>query len=106
MSITLTMKENCQLWAEAKQNSHQTPVKEPFEIISEMPKQLGKGYLRDIEVHPELWLTIWDCEYHDDVLMKIPEWDHPLQLGAALLGRWRGSQTTNAVNSGVVEQRA
>jgi hypothetical protein len=27
-------------------------------------------------------------------------------LGAALLGRWRGSQTTNAVDSGVVEQRA
>ncbi|MBN3892557.1 MAG: helix-turn-helix transcriptional regulator [Nostoc sp. JL31] len=87
MTITLTMKENWELWGEANQNSYQTPVKEPFEIISEMPKQLGKGYVRDIEVHPELWLTIWDCEYHDDVLMKIPEWDHPLQFCVYLSGK-------------------
>jgi len=87
MTITLTMKEDWELWAEANQNSPQAPEKEPFEIISQMPKQLGKGYLRDIEVHPDLWLTIWDCEYHDDVLYKIPEWDHPLQFCVLLSGK-------------------
>ncbi|MBD2729528.1 helix-turn-helix transcriptional regulator [Nostoc sp. FACHB-892] len=87
MTITLTQKENWELWAEANQNSHQAPEKEPFEIISEMPKQLGKGYLRDIEVHPDLWVTIWDCEYHDDVLLKISEWDHPLQFCVLLSGK-------------------
>ncbi|MEA5605704.1 AraC family transcriptional regulator [Nostoc sp. UHCC 0252] len=87
MTITLTQKEHWELWAEANQNSPQAPEKEPFEIISEMPKQLGKGYLQDIEVHPELWLTIWDCEYNDDVLFKISEWDHPLQFCVFLSGK-------------------
>ncbi|MDZ8085071.1 MAG: hypothetical protein RMY16_05650 [Nostoc sp. DedQUE12b] len=57
MTITLTMKEDWELWAEANCNSLQQP--EPFEILRQMPKQLGKGYNRDIEVHPHLWLTTW-----------------------------------------------
>ncbi|MGJ5632671.1 helix-turn-helix transcriptional regulator [Nostoc sp. CALU 1950] len=85
MTITLTMKEDWELWAEANCNSLQQP--EPFEILRQMPKQFGKGYLRDIEVHPDLCLTIWDCEYHDDVLCKVPEWDHPLQFGVYLCGK-------------------
>ena len=32
-----------------------------------MPIQLGKGYVRDIEVYPHLLLSICDFEYHDDV---------------------------------------
>jgi len=77
MTITLTRKESTELWAKANCNSLQ---QEPFEILCELPKQLAKGYIRDIDVHPDLWLTIWDCEYHDDVRYKIPESDHPLQL--------------------------
>ncbi|MCG6138596.1 MAG: AraC family transcriptional regulator [Nostoc sp. LLA-1] len=87
MTITLTMKEDCELWAEANHNYSQPSGTEPFEIIRQMPKQLGKGYLRDIEVHPHLWVTIWDCEYHDDVLFKIPESDHPLQFCVYLSGK-------------------
>ncbi len=87
MTITLTMKEESELWAEANHNYSQPSGTEPFEILTEMPKQLGKGYRRDIEVHPHLWLAIWDCEYHDDVLMKIPEWNHPLQFCVYLCGK-------------------
>ncbi|WP_306423234.1 helix-turn-helix domain-containing protein [Nostoc favosum] len=87
MTITLTMKEDWELWAEASHNSPQQPGQEPFEILRPMPKRLGKGYMRDIEVHPHLWLEIWDCEYHNDVLCKIPEWDHPLQFCVYLSGK-------------------
>lgn len=87
MTIILTMKEDWELWAEANCNSSQQPEPEPFEILHQMPKQLGKGYKRDIEVHPDLWLTIWDCEYHDDVLTKISEWDHLLQFCVYLSGK-------------------
>ncbi|MBW4568688.1 MAG: hypothetical protein KME31_11865 [Tolypothrix carrinoi HA7290-LM1] len=74
MTITLTLKENWELWAEAKNNSQQNSTN--FEILCSLPKQLGKGYIRNIEVHPNLWLSILDYEYHDDVLIKIPDWDH------------------------------
>ncbi|MEG4284948.1 AraC family transcriptional regulator [Microcoleus sp. A006_D1] len=87
MTITLTEKENRELWAEANHNYSQPSGTEPFEIISEMPKQLGKGYMRDIEVHPHLWLTILDYEYHDDVVHKGIEWDHPLQFFVLLSGK-------------------
>lgn len=84
MTITLTRKENQELWAEAEINSLQNL--EPDEFIYQMPRLLGKGYMRDIEVHPNLWLSILDLEYHDDVLVKIPEWNHPLQFAVELLG--------------------
>lgn len=44
MTITLTMYEDWELWAEANPKSLQQPKPEPFEIVCEMPKQLGKGY--------------------------------------------------------------
>ncbi|MGI2908682.1 hypothetical protein [Tolypothrix sp. VBCCA 56010] len=85
MTITLTLKEESELWAEAEINSLQNP--EPDEFLCQLPRQLGKGYARNIEVHPHMWLTILDCEYHDNVLIKIQEWDHPLQFGVYLSGR-------------------
>ncbi|BAZ20936.1 transcriptional regulator [Kalymmatonema gypsitolerans NIES-4073] len=72
MTITLTMKEESQLWAEAKHNNRQQPQREPFEIFQELPKELGKGYVRDVEVHPEFQLGIFDYEYHDDVKRENP----------------------------------
>ncbi len=62
MTITLTQKENWELWAEAEMNSLQNP--EPDEFICQVPRLLGKGYVRDIEVYPNLLLTISDFEYH------------------------------------------
>ncbi|MFQ4142477.1 AraC family transcriptional regulator [Chlorogloeopsis sp. ULAP02] len=87
MTITLTMKEEWELWAEAKENSPQPLKRESFEIIREVPRQLGKGYVRDIEVHPELLLSISDYEFYDDVVTQITEWDHPLQFCVLLSGR-------------------
>lgn len=87
MTITLTMYEDWELWAEANPNSLQKPKPEPFEIVREMPQQLGKGYARLIEVYPHFWLMIVDYKYRDDMLIKIPEWDHPLQFLVYLSGK-------------------
>ncbi|MHC5672369.1 MAG: AraC family transcriptional regulator [Nostoc sp.] len=87
MSITLTQKEEDELWAEVNHNSAQQPEREPFAIFRKVPKQLGKGYVQHIEVHPHLWLAIWDYEYHDNVLTKIPESNHPLQFSVLLCGK-------------------
>ena len=73
MTITLTMYEDWELWAEANPKSLQQPKPEPFEIVCEMPKQLGKGYAWLIKVYSHFWLMIVDYEYRDDMLIKIPE---------------------------------
>ncbi|MBP5974013.1 helix-turn-helix transcriptional regulator [Brasilonema sp. CT11] len=86
MTITLTLKEEAQLWDEAVQNSTCNTASEPFEIFYQIPKQLGKGHMRDIEVHPQLWLSIWDYQYHDDVLVTVPAWNHPVQFSVLLSG--------------------
>jgi len=81
------MEEESQLWAEAKCNSLPTTEPELVEYLCKIPKQLGTGYVRQIELYPELELEILDYEYRDDVLCKIPEWDHPLQFFVLLSGR-------------------
>ncbi|MEH2360499.1 hypothetical protein [Nostoc sp.] len=53
MTITLTPEQERELWPEARQNSQQN-LSEPFESYFQIPKQLGKGYMRSIEVHPQV----------------------------------------------------
>ncbi|MEH2180214.1 AraC family transcriptional regulator [Nostoc sp.] len=84
MTITLTYREWDELLAEAEMNSLQNP--QPDEFIRQMPRLLGKGYERNIEVYPNLLLTIHDLEYHDDLLVKFPESNHPLQFSVDILG--------------------
>ena len=86
MTITLTFKEDAELWAEAVQNSQRVLSEEPLEILCEIPRQLGKGYMRDIQVHPQLWLTISDYEYHDELQLKILDWAHLVQFTVNLSG--------------------
>jgi len=84
MTIALTMQENLELWAEAEMNSLSNP--EPDESICQFPRQRGTGYRREIEVYPDLWLTIMDVKYRDDdILLKFPESNHPLQFGISVL---------------------
>ncbi|MBN4006332.1 AraC family transcriptional regulator [Nostoc sp. LPT] len=85
MTITPTISEWDEWWAEAAKNSQQNPS-EPFESYSQVPRQLGKGYERSIEVYRQLHLSIGECEHHDDISMKVPESNHPLQFGVELLG--------------------
>lgn len=85
MTITLTPEQERDLWAEARQNSQQNSS-EPFESYCQVPKQLGKGYGREIEVYPQLWLGISNCEYYDDILSQGCDCVHPLQFNVCLSG--------------------
>ncbi|MFN6560471.1 MAG: helix-turn-helix domain-containing protein [Nostoc sp. ChiSLP01] len=84
MTITPTP-EWQEWWAEARQNSQQNSL-EPFESYCQVPRQLGKGYRRSIEVHPQVWLGIGNYEYYDDILNQSCECDHPLQFAVLLSG--------------------
>lgn len=67
MTIILTLTEYNSLCNKALQNSPRN-ISAPFELFYEVPKQLGKGYVRDIEVSPNLQLSIFNCEFHDNSL--------------------------------------
>ncbi|WP_138502471.1 helix-turn-helix domain-containing protein [Nostoc sp. PA-18-2419] len=85
MTIILTPEQETELWTEAQQDSQQHPL-EPFESYCQIPKQLGKGYVRSIEVHPQVWLGIGKREYYDRILESGCECVHPLEFGVRLCG--------------------
>ena len=85
MTITLTLEQERDFWAEARQNSQQNSS-EPFESYSQVPRQLGKGYSRSIEVHPQVWLGISNYEYYDDILEPGCECVHPLEFAVSISG--------------------
>ncbi len=87
MTITLTLKDYWELLREARQNKTCELTLEPFEHLCEMPRQLGKGHMREIEVYPELLLDISEEEYRDDLLIKAPVSEHPLQFVVLLSGK-------------------
>ncbi|MFQ4146616.1 AraC family transcriptional regulator [Chlorogloeopsis sp. ULAP02] len=82
MTITLTEAEAEELWEEVQQNSICKSALPSIESWCEMPRQLGKGYLQFIEVYPEVWLRIEESQYHNDVIVQVPQSQHPLQFGA------------------------
>lgn len=87
MTISLTSREDDELWEEAAQNSLQPASIEPFEVYADMPSLLGSGYDQYIELHPQLELKIFDHEYRDDCVLNRPASNHPLQFSVFLSGR-------------------
>ena len=53
MTITPTRSEWQELWAETAKNSQQNSLK-PFESYCQVPRQFGKGYVRNVEVYLQL----------------------------------------------------
>ncbi|MDM9379750.1 AraC family transcriptional regulator [Chlorogloeopsis sp. ULAP01] len=84
MTSTLTIHEEEELWDESAQNTLQPAFIEPFEFYVETPRYLGSGYQKHIKLHPELQLSIVDCELRDDFVIKYPTASHPLQFGVFL----------------------
>jgi hypothetical protein len=84
MTIALTLREEDELWDEAAQNTLQPAFIEPFEFYVQMPSYLGSGYDKQIELHPELYLRIFEYNFRDDFVIKYPTASHPLQFGVCL----------------------
>ncbi|MEH2413542.1 hypothetical protein [Nostoc sp.] len=87
MTITLTLKDSQELWDEAIQNSRHNLPSQELDFYSQLPRQLGKGDIQGIELHPNFRLGIIDYEYHDHIVTKSPNWDHPLQFAVYLSGK-------------------
>ncbi len=80
MTITLSSNDLRELYAESRSNnSHADGISES-EIISEIPQKLGKGYLQNIELCKGMLLTIVDGYVSDDIAIKMPVREHPVEL--------------------------
>ncbi|MBD2299143.1 AraC family transcriptional regulator [Nostoc sp. FACHB-190] len=88
MTITLSSQDYNELLKASKENREASPGLEADEYLDQMPKHLGRGYYRTIEVYPQLWLCIFDKEYHHDMVLKTPINHHPLQFHALALGMY------------------
>ncbi|MEH2180227.1 AraC family transcriptional regulator [Nostoc sp.] len=87
MTIILTLKESQELWDESIQNSRHNFPSQELDFYSQLPRQLGKGQIQGIELHPNFRLAIIDYEYDDHIVTKFPTWDHPLQFAVYLSGK-------------------
>jgi len=57
-----------------------------FEELMGVPERLGQGYTCSIELFPGIWLNFDDREYHQDLMVKAPVHEHPIQFGIHLSG--------------------
>lgn len=51
-----------------------------------VPEQLGCGYHRSLELTPGLWLDFYQYKFHQDLMVKAPVHEHPIQIGIHLSG--------------------
>lgn len=85
MTSTFKLQEWEEMWDEAAQSITYQELN-TFESFHQLHEELGRGGVRNIEVHPDISLKIVDYKLHEDVLIKIPEWNHPLQFCVLLSG--------------------
>jgi AraC-like DNA-binding protein len=57
-----------------------------FDTIWYFPKELGQGWCGEIELRDGLYLTICEHQLHDDLMIKLPERQHPLEYSFYLAG--------------------
>jgi AraC-like DNA-binding protein len=50
-----------------------------FDSICYFPKELGQGFYGEIELRDGLYLAISEHQLHDDLIIKLPERQHPLE---------------------------
>ncbi|NJL37489.1 MAG: helix-turn-helix transcriptional regulator [Leptolyngbyaceae cyanobacterium SM1_4_3] len=51
-----------------------------FEKLWGVPEFLGQGYSREVDLLPGVWLCFSQVEYHQDLIVKTPAHDHPIQI--------------------------
>jgi len=89
MTITLSQTDFWDLFA----SESITQASNQFESIYQYPPQLGKGYLRDMELGTGVWLMIVDEVLHDDLVVKSPVREHLIES----IFRLSGSSSVNDV---------
>ena len=83
MKTTLLQEDFFELLAEANDNSHSA---DNSDLLCAYPRQLGKGYIREIELRDELHLSIWNYELYNDLVTEVPLREHSVEISCHLSG--------------------
>jgi AraC-like DNA-binding protein len=87
MTLTLKLQEwEEEIWDTTAQDVKSSSEVQLFEYVFQLPQQFGQGSRKDIEVHPEICLSIFDYDLREDLVLQLPEWEHPLQFSVSLSG--------------------
>lgn len=86
MTLTFTQTDWDELWDSTAQAQPTALGLDDFETLNLLPSCLGKGYVRHFNLAPGLWLSLLDCDYHQDSIVQVPTHDHPIQIGVFLSG--------------------
>jgi AraC family transcriptional regulator, transcriptional activator of the genes for pyochelin and ferripyochelin receptors len=91
--LTISESAYSDLWEEANPTPQIVDPADPLDTLLRVPKDLGQGFLREIEWREGLNLTIEDYQLHDPVIRRVGENPHPIQIGFLLLGQCRSKKT-------------
>ncbi|WP_414530108.1 helix-turn-helix domain-containing protein [Nodularia chucula] len=86
MTLILSQSDLDELHQQAPQPQVQNLVLDSFEELGGVPEILGRGYNRSMNLSPGVWLNFSDCQYHQDLMVKTPDHDHPIQIEIFLSG--------------------
>lgn len=90
--MTLTLKESDwnELHRQAPKPRCLNLMLDEFEVLVGFPEQLGRGYVRSMELSSGVWLSLSDLELHDSWIIKVPAHEHPVQCLVLLSGLLQG----------------
>ncbi|AFZ28905.1 transcriptional regulator, AraC family [Gloeocapsa sp. PCC 7428] len=86
MTLILSLTELLELYEQHAQNQTHNVLIDEFESFSKLPKCLGEGYQREIDIAPGVGLVIFNNKYDRDVVLKVPIHDHLVQFSVLSSG--------------------
>lgn len=86
----MTFTLNTADWDELQEQTSLSPINDlAWEgwIVEGVPEYLGRGYSRELELHPGIWLACSDRLFYQDFEQKVPVHPHLVQCSVMLTGQ-------------------
>ncbi len=80
MTLIVTQAEWDDLCLQAPATCPDNLALDDFEDLMGVPTDIGQGYCRGMELLPGVWLNFWQREFNQDVIIKAPAHNHPIQI--------------------------
>jgi AraC-like DNA-binding protein len=99
MPITLSHRT---YWDLFEENTQMTPVggSELSDVTWKFPSELGRGFVRQIELRQGIDLAIARYQLHDDLTLHLPEREHPIEYNFLISGKIIDKNASCSVRGG------
>ncbi len=92
MTITLSQHDYSELFQDVEEQTAASA--DEFSTTWKYPKQLGRGYCREIQLRAGLELAIAHYQLHETVIIQLPERSHPLEYSFCLSGSYKARRNS------------